>query len=102
MHNGSTALPRGGPRACTAARLDLPGETHRRRGMERGEKVLARAAARPRGRGRGHRGPGPGQHGGLLGHARGARDEGTLKLMVEPAQRARVLKTYLYKYDFTV
>ena len=66
--------------ATSRARRRLPGETHRRRGMERGEKVLARAAARPRGRGRGHRGPGHGQHGGLLGHARGARDEGTLKL----------------------
>ena len=76
--------------ATSRARRRLPGETHRRRGMERGEKVLARAAARPRGRGRGHRGPGHGQHDGLLGHARGARDEGTLKLMVEPAQRARV------------
>ena len=55
--------------ATSRARRRLPGETHRRRGTERGEKVLARAAARPRGRGRGHRGPGHGQHGGLLGHA---------------------------------
>ena len=46
-----------------------------------------RAAAGPRS---GPPWPCHGQHGGLLGHARGARDEGTLKLMVEPAHRARV------------
>ena len=55
--------------ATSRARRRLPGETHRRRGIERGEKVLARAAARPRGHGQGHRGPGHGQHGGLLNHA---------------------------------
>ena len=56
--------------ATSRARRRLPGETHWRRCMERGGKVLVRAAAGPRGRGRAHYGPGHGQHGGLLGHAR--------------------------------
>ena len=76
--------------ATSRARRRLPGETHRRRGTERGEKVLARAAARPRGRGRGHRGPGHGQHGGLLGHA--CSNLACTKRLASPSSRSLSLE----------